>query len=745
MRGIVFLTLLCLTSTSFAQSVCLPSPRLLTTMPMGARAGSEVEIAITGEYIEDAHELFFSVPGITAAPKLDANGQPETNRFVVNIAADAPAGLHEARLMTRLGVSSSRIFSVGTLPEAIRQNANTSLDTAMELELNSICNAVMTSRAVDHYAFEARKGQRVVVDCAARGIDSKLNPVLIVADDQGRDLLVERRGGTLDFTASKDGRYIVKVHDLTFQGGDAYFYRLALQDAIGDDPVPRQPSTRTVSAFSWPPPGLPSESASLESEPNNKATDAQQISLPCDIAGSFYPAADVDSFEFAAKKGEVWWVEVASERLGFPTNPFILVQHVHRNGSVEKLTDVAEMTDIASPMKPSTNYYSYDGPPYDGGSSDILAKLEIKQDGLHRLHLRDLFGGTRNDPRNVYRLIVRKAVPDFALVAWGLHMELRNGDRNALSKPIALRGGATIALEVVVVRRDGFDGAIELGMEGLPDGVKATGLQILAGKTRGIMLVTAEEDAPRGRSSAKFFGRGQIDGETVTRPCRLASMAWPVSDAWREIPSPRLLADVPVSVNGMEFATLTIAPVENQVWEARAGEKLTIPLVHTRRCEFSGATIGLKTLGEGFKHTPRFEVPLAADESEAVLDLAALKIPPGDYVIAFCGSAVAKYRYHPEAVKIAEKEHAKSQQQAEGLAAEAKRLAEEAKAASDDEKVAAKTAAEAAAAREKAAVAAVEAAAKRLKAATDQAQPKDISDIIVSEPIVIRVQAGETK
>ncbi len=101
----------------------------------------------------------------------------------------------------------------------------------------------------------------------------------------------------------------------------------------------------------------------------------------------------------------------------------------------------------------------YDGPPFNGGSTDILGKLEIKQDGIYRLQLSDLFGGTRKDARNIYRLIIRQAQPDFALVAWGLHMELRNGDRAALSKPIALRAGQTIALEVVTVRRDGFNGS----------------------------------------------------------------------------------------------------------------------------------------------------------------------------------------------------------------------------------------------------------------------------------------------
>src|SRR5205823_5485717 len=119
--------------------------------------------------------------------------------------------------------------------------------------------------------------------------------------------------------------------------------------------------------------------------PNNTAAQAQKITLPCDTAGSFYPAADVDMFEFEAKKGEVWWVEVSSERLGLPTDPAILVQHVNRSGGIEKLTDVVELSDIPSPMKVSSNGYSYDGPPYDAGSSDILGKLEIKEDGVHRL------------------------------------------------------------------------------------------------------------------------------------------------------------------------------------------------------------------------------------------------------------------------------------------------------------------------------------------------------------------------
>ncbi|MDB5387525.1 MAG: hypothetical protein JWM11_3171 [Planctomycetaceae bacterium] len=742
----VFGLALSCSSLCFAQSVCLPAPRLLTTMPMGGQVGTQVEITISGENIDDADELTFSDPRITATRKLDAAGKPVPNQYVVKIAADCPIGIHEARLLTRLGISSSRVFSVGPLPEVMPAKANTTLATAFELKVNSICNAVMTQRAVDHYLFEAKKGQRIVVDCASKGIDSKLDVVLVVADSAGRDLLVERRSGVLDFTVPEDGKYAIKVHELTYKGGPAYFYRLALSELTPGAPIVRQPSTKTVNSFSWPPTGLPEQPATAEIEPNNVAAKAQKISLPCDIAGSFFPAADVDVFEFEAKKGEVWWVEVASERFGLPTDPAILVQHVSGSGSDEKLVDVAEFSDIPSPVKVSSNGYAYDGPPYDAGSSDILGKLVIQQDGMHRLQLSDLFGGTRNDPRNIYRLVIRKAAPDFAVVAWALHMELRNGDRNALSKPIALRGGSTMALEVVVVRRDGFDGDIDLVMEGLPEGMSAKGLKIPAGKSRGMVLVTASEKAPRSVGSAKFFGRAQIDGVTVVRPGRLASFSWPIPDSWGEIPIPRLLADVPVSVSGFDFAPITIAAAAGgDVREVVAGEKLTIPLTLTRRSEFSGATMQLKSIGAGFEHVTSFDISLTSDSSEAVLDLAKLKTPPGDYLIAFYGSAVAKYRHHPEAVIIAEGARQKADQEVQALATEATKLAETAKTAPVDKKPEADKAVAAIAERQKAATAALAAAAEQLKQVTATAQPRDIVDIVVSEPIAIRVKPAGTK
>jgi hypothetical protein len=732
------------TAPLVAQSVCLPAPRLLTTTPMGGQAGTQVEIVITGEHLDGAAELLFSDPHLKATPKLDDAGKPVPNRYLIAIAADCPVGVYESRLMTRLGLSSSRVFSVGPLPEVTRQSPNNTLETAMPLEVNSICNAIQAPRSVDHYAFNAVKGQRIVVDVATRTIDSKLDVVLVVADARGRDLFVDRRGGLLDFTVPEDGRYIIKVHDLTFKGGETHFYRLSLREFSAGSPVVRQPGTQRVNSFSWPPEGLPAMATSAEVEPNDDVAAVQKITLPCDLAGSFFPAADVDLFQFEAKAGEEWWVEAASERFGLPTDPAVLIQQVTRAGDVETVTDLVEFSDVPSPVKVSSNGYAYDGPFYDVGTADPLGKLTIKADGTYRLRLADLFGGTREEARNIYRLIVRKAQPDFALVAWPLHMELRNGDRNALSKPISLRGGATVALEVIAFRRDGFDGEINLALEGLPEGMTAAGVKIPAGQSRGMVLVSAAENAPRSFGTATFVGRATIGDAAVTRSCRLASVAWPIPDSWGEIPYTRLTADVPVSVGGIDRAPFTLTP-KTPLIEAVAGQTIKVPFVHARRTDFSGATMNLRPIGPGFERVAPFDVTLTADGSEATVDLAALKTAPGDYLLAFYGSAVAKYRHQPELVTAAEEEQKLAQVDLEKLTAEVAQADAAVQSAAPADKAAAMQAAADLATKRKAAEATLAAVANRLKQATAAAQPRDIVDIIVSEPVQIRVKPVESK
>ena len=257
------------------------------------------------------------------------------------------------------------------------------------------------------------------------------------------------------------------------------------------------------------------------------------------------------------------------------------------------------------------------------------------------------FGGSRDAPDATYRLVVRRAEPEFALVCWPLHMELRNGDRAALSKPLALRGGGTVSLEVAALRRDGFDGPIDLVVEGLPEGVTATGLRIPAGQTRGQILLTAADTAPRGMASVRLLGRGNVAGTPIERSCRIAGHCWPVRDGWSEIPFPRLLADAVVSVGGVEGAPLTLRTTgaglsATAPLEAKEGATIEVPLELVKREEVQGGTFQMRVIGPGFEGQGGFELDVAAPKPLSI-DLAKLKIAPGDHAFALVASAVTKH------------------------------------------------------------------------------------------------------
>lgn len=337
-------------ASAFGQQVTLPLPRLLTVMPMGGQAGTNVEVTITGENIEDVTELTFSSPKIAAKPVAGT-----TNKFAVSIAADAPVGVYDARS----DVPARCVLSAGVFGEQAarsdscegQQHRGDSDGAACWHDLqcdddeagggflflprregqsrrHRLCGGrdSLTAHAGAHP--RGCKGRRS--ESEPHGRHHRLHAACgrHLSHQGERPHLPGRRASFLSSRAAKRPRAA------TTADGNSQLDVLAARK------------------------GLAATAAAKETEPNNK--DTQKITLPCDIAGAFYPAADVDTFEFTAKKGETWWVEVASERLGLNTDPFVLVQQV-KDG---KFTDVAELYDIAPPMKVTSNGYSYDGLPY---------------------------------------------------------------------------------------------------------------------------------------------------------------------------------------------------------------------------------------------------------------------------------------------------------------------------------------------------------------------------------------------
>src|SRR5688572_24043926 len=140
----------------------LPVARLFTVFPPGGKAGSQVEVALTGADLDEASQLHFSHTGITAKQKVgETTGLPEANKFLVTLATNVPPRVYEARAVGRFGISNPRSFVVGNLPEFIAPTTNSSPATATAIELGTIVNGHSEATTADFYKFTAKKGQRI--------------------------------------------------------------------------------------------------------------------------------------------------------------------------------------------------------------------------------------------------------------------------------------------------------------------------------------------------------------------------------------------------------------------------------------------------------------------------------------------------------------------------------------------------------------------------------------------------------
>ena len=176
---------------------------------------------ISGQDLERAGGLRFSHPGLTAT----ASG---SNKFKIEIERNVPVGIYDMRVVSSNGISNPRAFAVGTLSEMTLEKPPTVRESAKDVPLNSVVNARAEANAIQYFEVSVKAGQRVLVRCEAREIDSRLEPVLSVLDETGREIDHDRTGGLLDFTPTADGRFIIKVHDAIFRGGPEYWYRLSV-------------------------------------------------------------------------------------------------------------------------------------------------------------------------------------------------------------------------------------------------------------------------------------------------------------------------------------------------------------------------------------------------------------------------------------------------------------------------------------------------------------------------------------
>jgi hypothetical protein len=243
----------------------------------------------------------------------------------------------------------------------------------------------------------------------------------------------------------------------------------------------------------------------VDNEANDTPETAQEITVPCEIAGRIEKKRDRDWYVFSAKKGEVYNIEILSHRLSAATD----MRFVLRNPAAK--ADIVDLDDNPDALNPKMFTRTDDPPPY---------RFVIPADGKYQLMVMCTHSDTLAGPRKYYRVRITPDVPDFRLAIMP--------PGNYRQDSAQLYQGGNQSYTVFAWRNDGFNGPITLTVEGLPKGVTCPQQVLTAGMRTATVVLSAAADAPPFAGEIKVKGTAVIKGQNVVREARSASITWPV-------------------------------------------------------------------------------------------------------------------------------------------------------------------------------------------------------------------------
>ncbi len=674
MRSTSLLALLLLCSAARAD---LPSPRLDRVTPLGAAAGSSVEVDVAGNDIEDATALLFDHKGIIAKHVKD-------RKFTVTVAADVPAGTYDARLVGKYGVTNPRLFAVSRgLTEVAEKNGNEERATAQPVPVNCVINGTSKGGKEAVFRFAAKKGQRIVAECFSQRLDSQLDANLTLTDTDGKLLASNGdyagKDPLVDFIASQDGDYFVTINDLSFRGG--FPYRLVISDTphvenvfprvvqagkkneltvygrnLGKDAKPAPwsvneltldaltesitapeelvkrgiftftdhptghsvlPTAATCTLHGYQHRGVPllvsDIAVSLEAEPNDDPLKPQKLTLPVALAGRFDKERDADWYEIEAPETGSYSFEVYCERIAGRADPYLVVLD-------EKDGRVVELDDFGIRMNA-----------FDGHLRDCSGSVNLTAKKKYRVLVQDRY--RRGGARYQYVLTIRKAVPDFYPAV--IHHQNPGPGGTTIRK-----GGATY-LDVVVHNVGGFAGPITITATGLPRGLHIAPTTI--NDTRGIIVLWADKDSPDWAGPIQLSASGKRGDEMLTREVRPYTRVWNSADQNSSRPMRELFIAV-----ASETAPFALTPAVERI-EVEAGKKVEVVMKAERLWpDFKGnMTLIPLSLPNPIKMNT---VSIAADKSETTVTFEVqANTRPGEYTVAITGQGQVPFAKDPKA------------------------------------------------------------------------------------------------
>ncbi|MFO0911057.1 MAG: pre-peptidase [Isosphaeraceae bacterium] len=633
------------------QGNSLPQPGLQSILPLGVTIGGSTEITLRGTDLEGVSGLWFDHPGLSAT-------LVKGTTFKVTCAPGTPPGLHDVRATSPYGISNPRVIVVSTHPEISEVEPNNTPDKATELPINASVSGELASLDVDCFAVTGKKGQRLLFDVQAERVDSRLDATLHLLDASGRELAESRDTLTadpfLDLTLPADGRYVVRLHDVTYRGSNDYTYRLNVTDGpyldaivpnvahpgeaatftlygrnLGGTPVPglsiegrglekktvtitpprsldldpAYPSGESILSAAAPRRGfeyaiegpsgrsnalfiaLTNDPILVDTEPNDDTRQAQKVSLPCEISGSFGAPGDLDVFQFRARKGEIWWVEATAERIGSAADPMILIQRVNDKGETSDLSSAEDQPDRGGQVR------------FHTATVDAAVRWQVPEDGTYQVAVNDLYGSQRGDVRLAYRLAIRAERPDFHLFVLP--------DSATQPDALTIHAGGRAMGYVFALRSDGFTGPIRVEATELPAGVTMSPVVIPTGQSLAPLVFEATESAAPAAATIRLVGRARFGdrkedlaqgfpatlGPDLTHPALGGGLIWPPEGNAQQQPNntparARLTRGFPLKITGPAPLTIQANPA---VIRATPGSLLTLDVTVRRREGFAEA------------------------------------------------------------------------------------------------------------------------------------------------------------
>ena len=473
---------------------------------------------------------------------------PREVRGQITVPAETPEGLVRWQVASANGSSETAIFYVSHSDELIERRSR---DLPQRLESLPVAISGRLSRLteVDRYEFISDRDQIVSLDLMARRLGADMNPVLEVRDESGTLIAsytdTVGQDAALHFFASTGKVYTVSVFDLDFRGDRAFVYRLALKTGAKiHATIPacvQRGSTVELESLGV---GLQTGAAKMESVKSTVAVpadpalthfqhvlqtstgevsfqipvsdlpetvrkdDATAIMGSAGVTVLFGPEEDSQRYSMAVMSGEQWSLDVESFGIGPAAD--LSLEVLDETGKVIADND--------------------DGPV----DSDPTLQFKAATTGHYTAVVRRV---TKASDSFVYRLQCVQQLPDFLLTV-----------PQMVTLPLA--GKSEIAVQAV--RTGGFDGEIVLSVEGLPEGVTATGdWKIPAGKSDAKVTLESAADAAVVAKLITIHGNSMV-GTTETRRTATATAGGNLS--------PRQLSDR--QVQKTMLAMTMAAPIE---------------------------------------------------------------------------------------------------------------------------------------------------------------------------------------